>query len=242
MRSVVNILDRVFGSFLFVDNPVCPSCKRVMFFKDDIVCHRCRSKLHYASQTICAKCGASSGASTFCHDCLSGYALTAGICMYHYDDVSSAVIKDFKYGKNKAGAYLCGQYLADKLKTADWMETVDLVTYVPCSPEKEKTRGYNQSYMIACGIAEKYAIIIGDDILVKTVETKDQIGLRFEERFENVKGAFAVTDPQAVCGKNILIADDVFTSGATLNECARALRTAGASQIYFAAVAYADQY
>jgi ComF family protein len=237
-----HVLDSVFGRFLFVDNPVCPSCKRVMFFDDGAVCRRCRDKLHRAPQTVCAKCGAPSGASTFCRSCLSGYALDAGICLYHYDGVSSAIIKDFKYAKNKGGAYLCGQYLADELKTADWMRTVDMVAYVPGSPEKEKARGYNQAYMIACGIAEKSALMVGNGILIKTAETKDQIGLRFEERFENVKGAFAVADPQAVCGRNILIADDVFTSGATLNECAHALRLAGASRIYFATVAYADQY
>ncbi len=94
---------------------------------------------------------------------------------------------------------------------------------MPASNETFKKRGYNQSELIANAFKEKCDIIINNNIMIKKIDLKDQIGLNIQERQENMKNAFEPVHPESILGKTLLIVDDVMTTGATMNACSDVL-------------------
>jgi competence protein ComFC len=111
---------------------------------------------------------------------------------------------------------------------------------IPLSKKKLKWRGFNQAEEIAKELAEFFKIPLISDCLFKMRETKDQVELSEKERKENVKGAFFVKNKEKIAGKNILLVDDVFTTGATLEEAARVLKEARAKKIVGIVIARAS--
>jgi len=116
-----------------------------------------------------------------------------------------------------------------------------LVVPVPLYAGKKRQRGFNQAELIARGalkqIASPDGIQLAGEVLKRCRETQSQIGLSRHQRRENMRGAFAVAQPQAVAGREVLVVDDVFTTGTTVSECARVLRRAGATKVFVATVA-----
>ncbi|MCF0200150.1 MAG: ComF family protein [Bacteroidales bacterium] len=130
------------------------------------------------------------------------------------------LIHELKYKGNwEAGVFL-GQQMGLCLKEAPLFQGVDYLIPVPLHPKKEKKRGYNQSLMIARGISEVTGIPIGDQFLVRVVNTATQTRKSKEERYQNVKDIFQLCHAEELEGKHILIIDDVLTTGATLESCA----------------------
>ncbi len=116
-----------------------------------------------------------------------------------------------------------------------------LVIPVPLYRGKRRQRGFNQAEMIARAAIKVSAIrerlLLAPDILVRTRETHSQIGLTSHQRRENLRGAFAVPRALEVTGQEVLLVDDVYTTGTTASECARVLRRAGAAKVWVATVA-----
>lgn len=106
-----------------------------------------------------------------------------------------------------------------------------LVVPVPLHPKKESERGFNQAELIAEYFSKKLKLS-GACVLVRTKETETQVKLDRNERLKNLKGAFACRDKKTVKGKTILLVDDVTTTGATLNECAKVLLESGARSVW----------
>jgi ComF family protein len=108
---------------------------------------------------------------------------------------------------------------------------VDCVVPVPLSLEKQKLRGYNQAFEISREIAKKKNIELIVGQLIKVKRTPPQTSLEASERRKNLKGAFEIVDNQQIKGKTILLVDDVYTTGSTLQECSLTLTSAGAVEI-----------
>lgn len=106
----------------------------------------------------------------------------------------------------------------------------DVVTFVPMTKRALKKRGYNQSKILAQIISEKFKIKIISPI-VKTRETKDQIGLNAEQRWKNIESSFEIKDKKSIDSKVILLVDDVITTGATTYYCANSMLKSGAKEI-----------
>jgi ComF family protein len=134
-----------------------------------------------------------------------------------------------KYRRNLALGDALADHLAEYVYPLEW--PIDLVVPVPLGKERAKERGYNQVGLVAMPLALinhwRYSL----RALVRTRDTKSQVGLSIAERRENVSGAF-VGNQALVHGMNILLMDDVATTGATLSSCAAALRDAGAKSVY----------
>jgi ComF family protein len=109
--------------------------------------------------------------------------------------------------------------------------TVDLVLPVPLSRARERERGYNQSALLARAMAGQLALPCPGRLLVRQRNTRSQVGLSAQERWDNVWGAFACHSAE-LGGQRVLLVDDVLTTGATLQACAAALRQAGASEVW----------
>ena len=112
-----------------------------------------------------------------------------------------------------------------------------VVLPIPLAQKRMRWRGFNQSQEIAKYLAEFLEIPALNDVLVKTRETKTQIELSETEREQNVKGVFAVKNQQVILGKRILLIDDVYTTGSTMEEAAKTLKVAGAKEVWGMAVA-----
>ena len=148
------------------------------------------------------------------------------------------IIHALKYGRKfKLGIFL-GQILGEALIKRNW--PVDLILPVPIHHLRKAERGYNQSDYLAKGLSSSLKIPYSTKLLKRTRHTESQTKLNLSERAQNVSNAFKVKNAKKIKGKNILLVDDVCTTGATLQECGIVLRKAGAGSIYVSSIAVAD--
>lgn len=145
-------------------------------------------------------------------------------------------IHRLKYFRDITLAEIFSRQLIELIADLNWQ--IDLIVPVPLSNERQKSRGYNQAALIALPISIGLKIKYQPKALLRVKETSSQIGLSRIQRHENVSGAF-MSDFAIVSSKHILIIDDVVTSGATLNECAKALLISGAQDVYAVTLARA---
>lgn len=150
------------------------------------------------------------------------------------------IIHSFKYNKKFRVAILLGNKLAESLfdKINSWQ--IDLIAPVPLHHLKKAERGFNQSDFIVKGLSDSSKIPYSNKVIKRIRFTDSQTKLDLEERGENVAGAFKVKRKKRIANKNILIVDDVITTGATINECAKVLIESGAAKIYVCSVAIAE--
>lgn len=152
------------------------------------------------------------------------------ISPYRYDGIFSKAIKDFKfYGYFNYGEQLA-YVMVDSIKNAYSDISFDYIAYVPISKKKKRKRGYNQSELLAKHISRCLNVPC-KDILLKIKENKTQHTLNRIDRAKNVKECFSCNNKIDINNKNILLIDDILTTGATLNECVSALNKGGAKTI-----------
>ena len=133
------------------------------------------------------------------------------------------LIHGLKYHHCRENGIFLGQEIGKSLLKALDYQDVDFIIPIPLHPKKEKTRGYNQSHVIAEGISEIMNIPIAEKCLVRSVFTDTQTKKSREERYQNVKDIFEVKNEEKLAGKHVLLVDDVLTTGATLMSAGKAL-------------------
>ncbi|MGK0468260.1 ComF family protein [Clostridium sp.] len=154
--------------------------------------------------------------------------------VFYYSNIVKELIIRLKYRSD----FICGEILA-KYMLKFVKETnlqFDLIAYVPMTKSALRNRGYNQSEFLASYLSRSLDIPVICN-LIKIVDTKDQIGLNGEERWANMKTCFEIEESERMLNKNILLVDDVITTGATAFHCAHNLRKSGASNIYVLTIA-----
>ncbi len=137
----------------------------------------------------------------------------------------------FKYGKNDYLDRLLAGFLIKKISESDDLKDIDFILPVPMHRFDKFKRGYNQTELLAREISKKIGVPILSDRLMKCKRTPSQTTLSVKQRVKNVKDAFRVKNPEILENKNILLLDDVFTTGSTVNECAKEIRKARVKQI-----------
>jgi ComF family protein len=157
-----------------------------------------------------------------------------------YDGELRELIHLLKYEHVIPAAGVLGRMLAEAIAKLGIDCSSMLVVPVPLHRSKRRQRGFNQSELIVRA-ALKQVPISGAELSINVLErrrdTVSQIGLTRPQRNENIRGAFRVMHPNIVAGRNVLLVDDVLTTGTTVSECARILRKAGAKQVWVATVA-----
>ena len=159
---------------------------------------------------------------------------TQAVAAAVYDGALAEAIRRFKYHKQADLAAALGELLDPTLQA---IPAVDAVVPVPLHVRRLRQREFNQSLRIAAWIATRLHRPLWPDALRRVRWTDPQTTLDRAHRASNVRRAFTVRRPAAVAGRRLILADDVYTTGATVNECARALRAAGASAVYVVTVA-----
>jgi len=134
-----------------------------------------------------------------------------------------------KFDGETALARSLGRWLARSLPGE--AAEADLVAPVPLHPRRVRERGFNQSEILSAAVAAAVVLPHRPRLLVKTTPTRAQTGLGRKDRRRNLKGTFSMGSGAAVSGKRILLVDDIYTTGCTVEECARVLRRAGARRV-----------
>jgi ComF family protein len=149
------------------------------------------------------------------------------------------LLHKLKYGQRPEIGIALGRLLGEELKKAPFYQTIDTIVPVPLHPKKQYKRGYNQSEKIAAGIAQATGWTVNRSALVRTAFTDSQTRKSRIERWENVSNVFLLKDPDALKNKQVLLVDDVLTTGATLEACILQLQRAEGCKISVATLAYA---
>lgn len=197
-------------------------------------CEVCMASLDYLQGITCLHCGKQLNeqySDNICPDCKNGifYYERAYSC-FAYSGMGKELIYKLKYeGKIQLSGVIAG-LMAERLKNEGL--AVDAIVPVPIHENKLKARGFNQSYIIARELGERLKRPVMD-CLERTRETKEQYNLDRAQRYLNIVDAFSVRLMYNIDKyKNILLVDDIYTTGSTVNECSRVLRISGARHIY----------
>lgn len=214
----------------------CPLCGEIIPLVSES-CSCCGENVTLISRNFCRHCGAEEEKCT-CNE-YGGSVLENLAGVYIYDGKIRSQIALFKFGKQKNFAKEFSLRMSERVAQVFSEADFDAVTFVPSSEKSMKERGFNQSELLAKGVAEKLFVPL-TDFLVKAKETELQHSLSAKERTENLDGAFAMKDGADVKGKTVLLCDDIKTTGTTLRKCADVLYENGAKEVYCLVLAITD--
>jgi competence protein ComFC len=209
--------------------PRCALCGRHGTF----LCPGCEASLPAAAGDRCRVCwlplarAAAARPDSSCRSCARrSFAFTALRSPFRYEGPARQLVQRFKFGNFSAIAPSLAPSMADLV---EW--PLDAVQPVPLWPRHERERGYNQSRLLAQEVATSLGLPLSQAVRRVTGGPAQARSTR-EERFRNVAGAFTVPEAAGVEDKRVLLVDDVATTGATLDECARVLRASGAREVF----------
>ena len=210
----------------------CLSCKTSISREDGFLCHLCSTQIFINKTLICPDCRSRLAENKkSCHK-NSGYLLAAAT--FYDDKAVKDLIWQLKYRGRQAALIplwkILNQYLQNISPVFNDFKKF-IVMPMPLHKAREKSRGFNQGLLFAEKIAEKFGLPLNQS-LSRTRNTPPQAEIReVEKRKINVSGCFQIQNPLEIAKQNILLVDDVSTSGATLNEAAKTLTKAGAKKI-----------
>jgi competence protein ComFC len=206
--------------------PICGGCGRKGFRW----CPDCQKQVIRVPDPVCQSCGLPITRPGLCPACADSHLPYKAIRSWVvFEGPIRHAIHTLKYRRNAALGEALAPQLAGYVSELGWR--VDLVVPVPLSKQRMKERGYNQASLLARPLAAIQGWRYSSQVLVRTCETRSQVGLSPLERKVNISGAFRA-EPIMAEGKTILLMDDVVTTGATLAACSDALGKAGAQTIY----------
>ncbi|MEY8390604.1 ComF family protein [Lachnospiraceae bacterium] len=218
--------------------PRCPFCDRVLFSSIlaplELVCPSCRRKPEYIREPACKQCGKplEDSCQEYCYDCgkrRSEYKQGKALWVYQ-EEVKQSIYR-FKYQGRREYARYYGRELARRY--GGWMKEcrIEALVPIPLYKKRQRQRGFNQAELIACEVSCQTEIPVYKDLLVRVRNTRAQKELNDQERKNNLKKAFK-TRVNKVQLNHILLIDDIYTTGSTMNEAAGELTQSGAKEVY----------
>ena len=217
-----------FLDMLFPSNIKCIMCGRED--NDYGICPECESQIPFITGKVCSKCGINISSGEVCIDCKGNdikFERVFSIAEYK-GRIRNAILK-LKIQGYKDIANPLSKIIYDYFSKLDI--PFDAIFPMPIHENRLKERGFNQCELMLKDIKENYGRVYAD-VLIRCKDTPHQTGLSRENRKVNLAGAFKVTNKSKVKGKTILIFDDIYTTGSSMNECAKVLMTAGAYKVY----------
>ena len=230
---------------LFFPAP-CRICEATLTTASRIpVCRECLDSLRPLSGPACQRCGRPFGsplagavARPLCHACRrNAYAFDLARSYGAYDESMVRAITLLKYHAVTPLAGWFAERLTGLLARQPEPFVVDVIVPVPLHPTRLRERGYNQAELIARPLAKRLHLPLRSYLLVRTKPRPDKLKLTRQERWRSVRGAYVIQKGTRVDKLRVLLVDDVFTTGATLDACARALKQAGAAGVIGVTVA-----
>ncbi len=216
----------LWGSLDWLFPPVCAGCGRA----GSRWCPSCQLSIQRVPEPICQVCGTPQSHEGICQSCHSARPPYEALRSWTvFEGPIRKALHSLKYRRNISLGETLAEELALFARNLDWK--IDTVVPVPSGRQRLKERGYNQVALLAGPVAERLGVQYSTSILMRARETRSQVGLSLVERRNNVSGAFRA-DPALARGRNILVLDDLTTTGATLAACTEALKAADAGSIF----------
>lgn len=225
MKIIRDLLDLVYP-------PLCVSCGEKMHGHGNFfICAACAKKIPYIEKPVCGACGlpASRGRHANCAGEEYSFTFARSACMY--GGPAAEAIKMFKYGRCLWLSKTLGSILREGIAVFPELREADIIAPVPLSRAREKERGFNQSELLARLAGSLLEKQVSVKNLVRIKNSRPQTELSGDSRRNNVSGIFRVRNTGEFRKKNVLLVDDVFTTGSTAGECSRELLSSGAGEV-----------
>lgn len=217
--------------------PHCVFCGKILDYREDSVCVDCLRNLPFILQPRCVRCGKEvENEGDFCLDCMDGnHIFENGRAVWKYEGKVSESILRFKYHNQREYGETYAKWMVRCL--GEWIlrMKIDVIVPVPIHKSRMLKRGYNQAELIAVEMGELMNIPVSTDGVVRIKKTVPQKKLSVLERMRNMQHSFRV-EKDVFAGKNVLVIDDIYTTGITIDALSAVLMKKGAGKVYFAAV------
>ncbi len=206
--------------------PRCVGCER----RGSWLCPRCRDALPTIASPRCRICAAPTGGVTVCSECWRDPpGFDSLVAEFRFDGVIRDAIHQLKYRRAR---HLARPLVDAILDVAPAIPPVDLVVPIPLHPARLRSRGFNQSALLALEVARRIDHPMVDELLIRVKETEAQTSLPAVQRWANVRDAFLVIDGASLVGRRVLLVDDVSTTTSTLRAASRVLKLGGVSEVH----------
>lgn len=243
--QIINIKDfiKLIEKFLNVlYPPTCPVCGEILKVNNNQVCSKCKKKIKYIHEPACKKCGKALAfeEQEYCYDCSRReHIFTRGVALWVYDENIKKSIYRFKYNNKReyAKIYANEIMLHHGRQIIEWK--ADGIIPIPLHKSKIKSRGFNQAEVIAQELSKVLSIPCYNDCVIRTKKTLPQKALNNKQRINNLKNAFKIKQDDVKLRKIILI-DDIYTTGITIDSVSEVLIQIGVEKVYFITVSIGE--
>lgn len=198
----------------------CMFCRKPIEY-NKILCEKCEKNIPFTSSEVCLVCQKS--------ECICENHFSYIIAPFFYGMGSDNAIRDLKFNGNRLNARKLSLFMSEYINKNG--EKIDIIIPIPLYYKDYYKRGYNQSELLAKHISKRLCVQTSNKILFKTKKTEKQHDLNMKERQTNLNNAFNVKNKNLIKDKVVLLIDDVFTTGATMNCCSKTLIDSGAKKV-----------
>lgn len=232
----MNLITEMFTDLLYPRR--CAICDKVVPFGRELICRSHRDNLPYVEGPVCLRCGKEieSPDTEYCMDCAKhDRSFDRGFPVFNYEEPVKSGVLAIKYHNRREFCDFYGMEIVKKVRPYVKRYGIDGIAYVPVHRKKLRSRGYNQAYLLAQRAAKELGLPVLKDMLLRREYTSPQKNLDNIERANNIKKSMSVGTLYPG-HSNILLIDDIYTTGVTINVCAGLLKEAGAQHVYYSTV------
>jgi len=228
----------------FLLPPQCHCCEKFLEEGQQGICPDCLSKIRWIEPPLCTLCGVPFLSREIenhpCGACLTrGKYFTMARAVGYYEGPLREAIHRWKYEEKSYLTLFFGEKLAEGFCRYWDPQSFDLIIPVPLHSKRLRERGFNQALLLVKELGRRTRIPYSKRLLQKRILTPPQVNLSGGEREKGVRGSFHIQRDEEIEGKSILLVDDVYTTGATVNECSKVLLKAGAERVDVLTIAHA---
>ena len=242
---IINLFQKILRGALDLIYPArCELCGNQLVNLEKFVCRNCSSKLPIISTPHCPICYRSiktrGEENRICGYCKldSKRIVEKVVALYEYRDGARELIHKYKYDKYQSLAEFLAENLFQQVNNSNLLESVDWIVSIPLHWTRKRWRGFNQADKLAKYISKKTGVpLLSSKYFKRIKKTTPQVTLNAEHRKKNIRGAFKLNKKIKFENSSIILVDDVLTTGATSNECARIFKKAGAKKVHLIVLA-----
>lgn len=217
----------------------CPICKDIVISNDELICPLCEKRIPLIKEPTCKKCGKQleNMEQEYCFDCSSRrHTFQEGIALVVYNELIQNSLSDAKYHNIRQNydyfCYCIAKIYQDKI----YMWKPDVMIAVPLHPSRKRKRGFNQAEEITLRLSNYLNIPYDFHVLKRIKKTLPQKVLNEKQRVKNLQDAFYIFQDAKIY-ENVVLVDDIYTTGSTIQACTDVLKRMGVKNIYFIAIA-----
>lgn len=220
----------------------CPVCGKIVVPKGDLICPDCLEKLSAAKPPLCLKCGKeiADERQEYCQDCRRHpRSFQRGIALLNYNETASLSMSRIKYTGRLEYLDFYAKAMAEKLGPDIMRMKAQALVPVPIHPSRLRERGFNQAAELAWRLGELLDLPVDDRLLIRIKKTARQKDLNPSQRLANLQQAFMVEEKRAKEGslpRSVILVDDIYTTGSTIEACTRVLKHAGVKDVFFVSI------